>query len=420
MAFGVSADLAMKLRALQVLGRAETRPTAAPPRLDALLGGRYQSTPHGECLVVDTDYPLAQTHGALPLEAAFQLSPRVSRLLGGSGTVEAFDPRRVLFLDTETTGLWAGTGTYVFLVGLGYVEGNAFRLRQLFMPHPAQEMSLLDHAEPILREFPVWVSFNGKTFDVPLLEGRFTALQRPRFPAPAWHLDLLHVARRLWRNRLPSCALSALERAVLGVERVQDLPSWAIPSVYFDFVHNRRVGQLREVLAHNAVDLLSLLTLLATVARVLEAPQRASQTTDLESVLRLYQGAGLTDEAVDWCEPAAAALPPLARERLRLRLAAMLRRSGNLLAAVRLWEVQARESGPMAVRAHVELAKYHEHQRRDVHAAIRATEAALTTVSIWHHGFDPTPRYDLERRLVRLRNRLRHQRQLVPTRVAAG
>ncbi len=375
-----------------------------------MLPGRFERTPHGDCFVIERRYPLASSQGTIALASALQLSPRARQLLARGHPPEALDPSRALFLDTETTGLAGGTGTYAFLVGAGYFDGGDFCLRQYFMRHPGEEAALLAALADLLNGFPLWVTFNGKTFDVPLLETRFLVTRRQRLAPPGHHLDLLHPARRLWRTRLPSCALGSLERALLGVQRTEDVPAWLIPGIYFDYVRRGRCEPLGGVFAHNADDLLSLVALLGLFGQIFDAPAEHAHRVDSIALLRLFTRAGLTAEAAGWCSASLERVPPTERRGLQWEMALLLRRAGDRDGAVALWQHLAGESGPWALAAQVELAKHYEHQRRDYLAASRATEAALAALAVAPWPVPQQQRQELERRLGRLYFRLQRQR----------
>ena len=145
-------------------------------------------------------------------------------------------------MDVETTGLVGGTGTYVFLVGLGTFEDSAFHLRQFFLAGLGGERAMLAAVAEVLAGCRALVSFNGRWFDLPLLETRLTLSRLPALHQGLPHLDLLYPARRLYRRRLPSCRLVSLEEALLGLEREDDIPGCAIPALYFDYVRRGEAG----------------------------------------------------------------------------------------------------------------------------------------------------------------------------------
>jgi uncharacterized protein len=246
---------------------------AVPPRpvvparpAVTLAGGREEETPFGPCYLIERRYPLDHQHGSRPLGALTKVAPDLLAALGGDPRLAALLHEQLVLLDTETTGLAGGTGTYVFLVGLGFLTtdatGPAFVVRQYFLRQLREERALLHALGALLAQFGALVTFNGKSFDWPLLATRYT-LARQAMPAAAWpHLDLLHPARRVWRHRLPSCSLSALEAAILGVQRASDVPSALIPDLYFRYLRDGDPQPLLPVLAHNEADIVSLAALL--------------------------------------------------------------------------------------------------------------------------------------------------------------
>src|SRR5216117_3742821 len=253
----------------RVIRRVEARrpPRPAAPPAHEVLGGEVVETGAGPLVVVRREYPLTHVHGREPLAPAFtaplELLSTVARAAAPAG-----DSRRLLFLDTETTGLAGGTGTYAFLVGVGRLDGDRFVVVQYFMRDFDEEPALLAALVPLLEQAAGVVTFNGSGFDLPLLETRFV-LARRRWPALLPHLDLLRPARRVFTARWGDCRLTTLEREVIGLERENDVPGALIPALYFDFLRSRRAAPLGRVFDHNRDDVLSLATLLGWFARAL-------------------------------------------------------------------------------------------------------------------------------------------------------
>src|SRR2546428_7197733 len=224
----------------RVIRRIETRrpPRPAAPPAHEVLGGELVETGAGPAPVGRDRYPWAALHGRQPLAPAFaaplDLLSAVAR-----AAAPARDPRGLLFLDTETTGLAGGTGTYAFLVGVGHLDGDRVVVAQYFMRDFDEEPALLAALVPLLEQAAGVVTFNGSGFDLPLLETRFV-LARRRWPALLPHLDLLRPARRVFTARCAACRLTTLEREVIGLEREDDVPGALIPALYFDFLRSRR------------------------------------------------------------------------------------------------------------------------------------------------------------------------------------
>ena len=244
-------------------------PTIEPkPFAPAELIGQEIETAAGKHWEIEKAYP---EHGNMPTS---QLAHMPADLLGAisNGAIPHVPPERIAFLDTETTGLAGGTGTVAFVTGVGRITPAGFIVRQFFLRDFAEEASALTALATHLEDFDVLVTYNGRTFDQPLLETRYRmARRRPPF-ARMEHLDLLYGARRLWKLQFESCRLVELEQRVLGVTRVGDVPGELIPQLYFNYVRTRRAGPLEGVFEHNRLDIVSLACLTAIVPRAFHSP----------------------------------------------------------------------------------------------------------------------------------------------------
>lgn len=318
------------------------------------------------------------------------------------------DLQRPLFLDTETTGLSGGTGTVAFLVGLAWRDGPGLTLVQYFLCDYDQENALLWAVGQCLRQAGVLVSYNGRTFDWPLLQTRLVMRRAdPAWPAPP-HLDLLTLARRIFRPRLPDCALQTVEHAVLQLHRGDDLPGTLIPSRYFAWLRNGDPQVLEAVFSHNRQDVVSMALLLARLEAVLRDSD-GLHPLDRYGRARLMEARGRTAEAIDeyrrlWRDRDSRANLAGARGALGLRLARLLRRSGRWQEAqLVLDECWRTQSYPYP--AVIELAKLLEHQARDLIRARRLVDEALALLAV---ATVPNPQWreDLLRRQQRLDRRL--------------
>ena len=360
----------------RVIRRIETRNPfgVAPEPPETVLGGQLVDTEAGPLLTVRRVFGLDHRHGHVPLDRAFGIAPEALRVLTRDEAIP--DARRLLFLDTETTGLAGGTGTYAFLVGAGFIEDDRLVIVQHFMRDLDEEGPLLAALAPLLARASAIVTFNGSGFDVPLLETRFV-LGRRRWPATLLHLDLMHPARRVWAARFADCRLSTLEQEVLGHRREGDVPGSMIPSLYFDFLRRRRAGPLARVFRHNADDVLSLIALLGWLGHALTHGEHGvGDPFDLVGVARLWER--FDPERAVACYRAALAvgLPAPAAHAVRLRLASWEKRWFRWDAACALWE-EAASAPSFDPRPWEELAKYHEHRARDAAAARGVVTAAL-------------------------------------------
>ncbi|HXJ93229.1 MAG TPA: ribonuclease H-like domain-containing protein [Terriglobia bacterium] len=298
------------------------------------------------------------------------------------------DASELVYLDTETTGLAGGTGTCAFLIGLGMIEGADFVVRQFFLRDYPDEKAILAALAQRLAGYKGLVTFNGKTFDVPLLETRY-ALARQRSPFGRMiHLDLLHPARRLWKLRLESCQLTHLEQEVLGITRKGDVPGSEIPGIYFDYLRSGDARGLQPVFYHNALDIITLAALTAELARLIGAELNPSDRSspaervhglDLFSLSRIFERAGDTERSVSVCRRALdSGLPATFEPRALWHLAAQHKRRREYDQAVEIWEEIIRRQSAWFLEALEQLAIHAEHRRRDAVAAIQFTEKALT------------------------------------------
>jgi uncharacterized protein len=324
-------------------------------------------------------------------------------------------PSELVYLDTETTGLMGGTGTCAFLIGLGSAEGSQFVVRQFFLRDYPEEKAMLAALNEALAAYKGIITFNGRTFDLPLLETRY-ALARMKSPFDRLvHLDLLHPARRLWKLRLESCQLSHLEQEVLGVRRQGDVSGAEIPGIYFDYLRTGNVRGLQPVFYHNSLDIITLAALAVELARVVsndwsegwtededgdeENGGAVDSSLDLFSLSRIFERAGAGGQAVSTCRRALKmGLPEPVEVRALLHLAYQHKRQRDYEPAAAIWTELAGRGRDAALTALEELAIYHEHRRRDPHAALEFVEAALRQVD---RTSSPYPRFAHRRERLR-------------------
>ena len=367
-------SLGDRLRAVlgdQVRAPARARATAEVDvaGVAGVLGGRWHDVDGARFLVVDHTYHPDHRYGRFRVADAVPPGgwPRLPLL-----AQRASGPDGALFVDLETTGLAGGAGTYAFLVGCGWFADDAFHVRQFFLSSFVAERHLLAAVDELAAGATTIVTYNGKTFDVPLLETRCVM---HRMPAPFEampHVDLLHPARRLWRGPDEGCRLGMLERVLFGLERTGDVPGIEIPARYFDYVHGGDATALVPVLEHNRLDLLSLAMVTAHTMRLLDGGAAAASTSrEALGIGRLYERAGMVDEALDCFVRAARMGGGPTAEALRAE-AVLCRRLRRHEQAARAWQrlLEQPGCGARAVREAAEaLAVYHEHRRRDPGAA---------------------------------------------------
>jgi len=353
-----------------------------------LLGGLCQKTKFGQHLTIRNWYStpeFAEPDGrSLDL-----LTQNRDETISRKTRAALENPEKWLFLDTETTGLAGGTGTYAFLTGIGWWDAGGLQVEQLFMRDFTDELSVLCELAERIAERPVLVTFNGKTFDWPLLESRFTMSRRIVAPRLAAHLDLLHPARALWKLRLGSVRLIELEQEVLDAERLgwrraDDVASALIPQFYFDYLRGGSAAPLASVVRHNQMDLRGLAALFGKINSILaEEEPEETDGRDLFGLSRYLNRRGDAPRAAKMCSMAIeAGLPTEHRHQASRELALMAKRRGDHAEAARLWE-SLFDTSQNGVEACEQLAVHYERREKDL---ARAMEYARLGLSKLHSG----------------------------------
>jgi hypothetical protein len=374
------------------------RPGPADPA-EVLDGEWVQSGSH-RFLVVDRSYAPGHRHGSIavadclpPEEGWARLALLAGAPCGGN----------LLFVDLETTGLAGGAGSYAFLVGCGWFNRGRFYVRQFLLSSFASERALLQAFADIAESVDTVVTYNGKSFDLPLIETRYT-LNRLTAPFELMpHVDMLHHARRLWRSDDDGHRLTGLETSLFGHERDGDVAGFEIPARYFHFVHTGDARPLNAVLEHNRHDLLSLALLTARAAQLLDDGATGAATArEALGIGRLYERWGMITDALACFARAVDMGPGVCAEALHAH-AVLLRRIRRYGAAAEVWQrlLDLRDCPPRLEREAVEaLAVHHEHRLRSPRSArnlaMRSLQLDLTA----------TRREATEYRLARLDRKL--------------
>jgi uncharacterized protein YprB with RNaseH-like and TPR domain len=333
-------------------------------------------------LVVERSYAPGHRHGWLSVADSLPPEEGWSRLglLAGRACGQS-----LLFVDLETTGLAGGAGSYAFLVGCGWFARGRFHVRQFLLSNFTAERALLEAVKETAGTANAVVTYNGKSFDLPLMETRY-ALNRLMTPfADMPHVDMLHHARRLWQGRDDDHRLSSLESSLLGHERERDVPGFEIPARYFHYVRTGDSRPLAAVLEHNRLDLLSLALLTARAAQLLDEGVTAAATArEALGIGRLYERSGMRSAALACYAKAGEIGPGKCPEALYAH-AMLLRRSRHYEAAADVWQrlLDLGDCPPRLEREAAEaLAVHHEHRLRNLvsarHLAVRSLESGAT------------------------------------------
>src|ERR1041384_3876199 len=294
-------SLANKLKSLGVKVGA-TNLTSPKPKnsyeVDSVVDGAFHPTRRGDVFIVEQVYTSDYCHGISPIVCSLPLT-LISQWANDPRLME-IPLSKFAFLDTETSGLSGGTGTYAFMVGIGRFVDNQFILRQFFMRDPAEEPAMLEAVADFLAPVQALVTFNGKAFDAPLLTTRYRLHHIPIPYKDYAHLDLLPLARRLWRDRLQSRSLKYLEQHVLGMARsIEEVQGYEVPWLYFDYLRTGDARPLAGVFYHNGMDVVAMAALLAHMNEVMENPYegRVEYGLDFVALGKLFEELGHWEEA---------------------------------------------------------------------------------------------------------------------------
>ncbi len=346
--------------------------------VEELLSGEIVETPFGKHFETEKLFARHKRHGSYEISDLIELPHDVLAALS-DGHIPSAHPTTWAFLDTETTGLAGGSGTYAFLIGVGSIDEHGFRVRQFFMRDYHEEPSMLHSLTAYLARFDVLITYNGKSFDQPLLETRYT-MCRARHPfVRLEHLDLLYGARRLFKLRLESCRLVNLESQILGVERNGDVPGDLIPYYYFEYLRTQIAFRLIPIFHHNVLDIVSLACLTGVIPAAFQDPENmpARHGADLLGLARWLQISGRLEEA-----------HRLMRRSIDMGLAdqhlfralfdagSLEKKLGLEHAALATFIDLSLSPNPYRVRAYEELAKHYEHREKNFPMALECVRAA--------------------------------------------
>ena len=364
-----------------------SRQTRKP--IETVVPGREYQTNFGSLFSLGHSYSQDYLHGRQPVLPQHPICglARWSRV----PELEQKSLDQFIFLDTETTGLSGGTGTMAFMVGVARFHKDSLAMEQFFLRNPAEEAALLAGLEEFCDGMAAVVTYNGKSFDIPILNTRYIlqGFTSPFEDLP--HLDLLHLTRRIWRARLEQCNLGNIEQQILQLHRAGDeVPGYLVPEYYAQYLHDGDAEPLRGIFYHNEQDVLSLAALFALFADMLDAPTawENSSAKDLTSLGHLLERMGEVDSAVSLYQKGAQAAES-ARTKLEplLAQAKLHKRHGEYSRALPLWEQAAADGSLEALE---ELAKYYEHNAHQLEKALDYTNQALQRLETFSESAETT------------------------------
>jgi uncharacterized protein YprB with RNaseH-like and TPR domain len=345
--------------------------------VDDMVRGRIQTNGYGSCYLIEKRLPLSFLHGGYELGAALDISGDVITALGGEqcGGLQA---GQLLYLDTETTGLSGGAGTLAFLIGTGFFEKDDFVIRQYFMRDYNEETAMLAELQELFADHKGFVTFNGKSFDINLLQSRFISNRFKPFFRDFPNVDLLYPSRRVWGLKLESCRLSSLEESILGQYRQDDIPGAQIPSVYFKYVEDRDASEIKRVISHNEMDILSMVSLLIKLSTMMNNPFSETDCGfELLGMGRLFEANGKTEDMLECLKACTSSGLYSVRMRAVRKLTGVYKRNGSYEQALEYWKAIEAENPELETFHLIEMAKYYEHKAKDPEQALRIAEKAV-------------------------------------------
>jgi len=407
----MSSDLRRRLERLE---RGSSRVRARRSgKIRALPQGKETKTASGLAFHINTHYPSDYLHGNRSLQELLPYASGLAAEVGNDPGLSGSKIRRWGFVDIETTGLSGGAGTLGFLIGLGTFVKSGFNLRQYFLRDPEQEAATLQLLRSDLKNVDGLVTFNGRSFDLPIIESRYTIAVRDRWRLSRRpHLDLLYPSRRLWSKTLPNCRLGTLERRVLDVERTEeDVPGELIPGMYLDYLRTGDASDMTRVIYHNAIDILSMVGLSSVVLeKHLDQDPSGLAGGEALAVARWHEANGRMGEAEVAYQAAVRGAPNdmLRAEVLRYRTG-LLKRQKRREHAESSWK-EWHEAAPDDPAPCIELAMYYEWELKDLSQAHTWAKTALGIVNQWPKGWKRDQRSaEIEHRIARLKRKMNQE-----------
>lgn len=370
--------------------------------ISALPPGKAVANENGSCYVIENKYPLSHMHGGCCLEEAAAVDADTLCRIGGAEFKE-ISQDKLLYLDTETTGLSGGAGTVAFLIGVGFFYNDTFVVRQYFMRDYDEEAAMLFELKQLFTHFDGFVTFNGKAFDINLIDSRYISNRIRAAFREAPNLDLLYPSRTIWKLKLESCRLSSLEENTLGIFRNDDIPGAMIPAVYFKYLEDRDTAEIKRVIRHNELDILSMVSLEIKLSKLLNAPlTEADGEYELLGLGRLFEAEGDTEQMLECLESCAGSGEYSIKAQAVKRLTAVYKRNGSYNLALSHWKAMEEENSGFELFHLIEMAKYYEHKAKDIAFAAVLVDRAIQRCM--DAGFTGTRQYN---ELIRRRDRLR-------------
>lgn len=360
----------------------------------------------------ENPYNLDARYGKISISEGLDISGDILALLSQDPAFKELDLSTALFFDLETTGLSGGTGVIPFNIGMGYYRDDKFWVAQYFLEELGEEEQMIQELSRFLADmnFKSVVTYNGKAFDMPLLETRFILYRTPLILSELPHLDFLFPARNLWKHKYESCRLFYLAREVLMTGRDEDIPSAEIPWRYFQYLKTGNFDLIEPILYHNAEDILSLLGVVIMGASLFSSDLEESDidAMDFFGAGKVLEKVGEREKAADYFQRALnGSLSEEAGLSTRKRLSLQYKKSQKWENAVLMWQQMAGSQTPSSdlLFSLRELAMYFEHKKKKFMEAQRYAEEGYVVA----RGFSSSYEKDFIHRRERLNQKIRKE-----------
>jgi uncharacterized protein YprB with RNaseH-like and TPR domain len=394
----------LKSLGFKVASEVKSAPNKERVPLEEIISAEVLSNTQGSFLNRSSFFPSGYQHGKVifPENITSEKVQQAARLKNSNIPLSS-----MIFLDTETSGLSGGSGSFAFLVGIGWFSGLGFHLHQFIIRDPSEESAMLLHLSNVIKPESVFVTFNGKSFDIPLLANRFIVNRLPASFRENAHVDVLHLSRKLWKNQLMSCALKDLEREILEMERSEEeVPGWMIPDIYFEYLRTGVADKLSNVVYHNAQDIVSLVALFIFISNLLEKNSDLDycSSSDLFGIGKILFDMGSLDTSEKVLKKS------LERSKSNIEKIDALNLLGKLLKSDQRWQnavqywIEAGNYGDLG--ACIELAMYYEHKTGEINSALFWTNRAKQLLDGYQKtAIQGNTKQNLTRRLLRLQQK---------------
>lgn len=369
----------------------------------------YFETCYGVCAIREKRFSIEFEHGPFTLDEFIKLPPDIFSLLGKDLKMNSVKAEDIIFIDTETTGLAGGTGTYAFIIGIGIFENDEFKITQLFLPDLDHEAAQLFKLSEIIGNRSCLMSFNGKSYDIPLLKNRLILCGLELDFDSFQHLDLVHTCRRLWKNSIGSCSLQNIEKQILKIERSNDIPGHEIPKLYFNYLQHKEPKPLLSVFKHNVIDLLSLVSITKSCSQIFYQPDKIDSQADYSVPLKTF----MQLEQFDKVEYYMVNLPDCIQkqEKLLYWQALFYKRTKQWEKSINCFLnlLQIR----FTLTPYIEISKIYEHRLKDYKAALDILNQLEARTLVVNELYDGHTLYHFDEKIRHRKSRLENKIQIV-------